>query len=117
MLGFKSLVSQINLPNTITVGSYTGDELVMAETSNYGKYVVDILADGHEVKSTMPDSKWGVQSGTSTAAPQISGFAASILQDNLELSTMDLKREVYFRSYTSSLFSDYVENGRYFIRN
>ena len=117
LLGFKSLVSQINLPNTITVGSYTGDELVMAETSNYGKYVVDILADGHEINSTMPDGKWGVQSGTSMAAPQISGFAASILQDNLGISASDLKKEIYLRSYTSSLFSDYVENGRYFLRN
>ena len=116
LLGFKSLVSQINLPNTITVGSLEGENLVMASSSNYGKYVVDILADGHEVNSTMPDGKWGVQSGTSMAAPQISGLAASILQDNLDLSTSDLKKEIYLQSFSSSLFSDFVENGRYFLR-
>ena len=114
--GFKSFVAQINLPNTLTVGSFVGEVLQLSSFSNYGSNVVDILADGDKVNSTYPDGQWKVDSGTSMAAPQISGLAASILQSNLNLTTEELKYEIYRRSNTTHLFKNYSEMGRYYVR-
>ena len=111
--GFKSLVAQINLPNTITVASYEGEQLSLSPFSNYGKEFVDILADGQDIKSTLPDNKWGNNSGTSMAAPQITGLAATILEQNLDLDIEELKKEIFNKAKTSNSFKDYSENGRY----
>lgn len=111
--GFKSLVAQINLPNTITVASYEGEQLSLSPFSNYGKEYVDILADGQDINSTLPDNKWGNNSGTSMAAPQITGLAATILEQNLNLEVEELKKEIFNKAKTSNSFKDYSENGRY----
>ena len=116
LLGFKSFVAQINLPNTLTVGSFIGEVLQLSSFSNYGNTVVDILADGDRVNSTYPDGQWKVDSGTSMAAPQITGLAASILQGNLNLTTEELKYEIFRRSNTTHLFKNYSEMGRYYLR-
>ena len=113
--GFKSLVAQINLPNTITVGSFEGSELTLSNFSNYGNQFVDILADGDKINSTLPDGKWGLNSGTSMAAPQVTGLAASILENQLNLSVKQLKKAIYRRAKKSTAFEDYSEDGRYLI--
>ena len=57
--GFKSLMAQIKLPNTITVGSYVGEKLERSSFSNYNNQFVDIMADGDEIESTLPEGKMG----------------------------------------------------------
>ena len=50
------------------------------------------------------------------AAPQISGLAASILQNKLYLTTEELKYEIFRRSNKTHLFKNFSENGRYFFK-
>jgi hypothetical protein len=112
--GFKSFVAQIKLPNTITVGSFEGSELTLSNFSNYGNNVVDLLADGEDVNSTLPDGEWGLKSGTSMAAPQVTGLAASILELDLNLSVEQLKEEVFKQTLEAELFKPFSAYGRYF---
>ena len=112
--GFKSLVAQIKLPNTITVGSYVGEKLERSSFSNYGNQFVDIMADGDEIRSTLPEGKWGLNSGTSMAAPQITALAATILENDLSLSVAQLKEIIFSKTKTTAKFKEFSENGRYY---
>jgi subtilisin family serine protease len=61
-------------PNLICVASTT-DQDGLESDSNYGSKAVHVGAPGERVQSTMGSST-GTQSGTSLAAPQVSGVAA-----------------------------------------
>lgn len=54
------------------------DENIMPWFSNYGKNSVDVFAPGVDILSTYPNNKYDVESGTSMAAPVVSGLAAII---------------------------------------
>jgi subtilisin family serine protease len=71
----------------ITVGASSpsrGAELA-APFSNYGATTVDVFAPGGEIYSTMPGNDYGRNSGTSMAAPMVSGLAALIMAYHPEL--------------------------------
>ncbi len=79
--------------NFITVGAINldyGSEMV-ASYSNYGKVNVDIFAPGSDIYSTMPNNKYKLNSGTSMAAPMVSGVAALIRSYYPKLSAKDVK--------------------------
>lgn len=66
--------------NWITVGatsSKVNDEL-LASFSNFGYRSVDVFAPGVKINSTMPESTYKEQDGTSMAAPVVAGLAAVI---------------------------------------
>lgn len=48
----------------------------IASFSNFGSPVVDVFAPGQDIYATLPDGKYGAQSGTSMAAPVVAGMAA-----------------------------------------
>lgn len=82
-----------SLDNWITVaasGPFAGDEL-LAEFSNYGKRKVDVLAPGVAIESLAPGDGVATNSGTSMAAPVVSGVAALIRGLNPELSAKEVK--------------------------
>ena len=80
--------------NFLTVGAsgdYTNGGLT-AEFSNYGKAGVDVFAPGVGIYSTLPGgNKYGANSGTSMAAPVVSGIAALVLSYYPHLSAIQLK--------------------------
>jgi subtilisin family serine protease len=52
------------------------DQTLPASFSNYGKTSVDVFAPGVGIVSTIPGSRFSTMSGTSMAAPEVSGVAA-----------------------------------------
>ena len=63
------------LENIIAVAATDrNDEL--AAFSNYGKKSVDLAAPGEDIYSTLPGGNYGMKSGTSMAAPMVSGAVA-----------------------------------------
>jgi len=77
----------------ITVGANAGgpDSLVLARFSNYGKKHVDLFAPGVKIYSTLPGNQYASYSGTSMAAPMVTGIAALILEYYPQLSARQLK--------------------------
>lgn len=80
--------------NFITVGA-SGDPTnggFTASFSNYGEHTVDVFAPGVNIFSTLPGgNKYGNASGTSMAAPVVSGLAALLLSYFPDLSAEQLK--------------------------
>jgi subtilisin family serine protease len=78
----------------ITVGAsawWSADSLA-AQFSNYGREQVDIFAPGVDILSTVPGSRYERNSGTSMAAPVVSGVAALLMAYFPELSAADVRQ-------------------------
>ncbi|HEY4936586.1 MAG TPA: S8 family peptidase [Puia sp.] len=102
---YRNLDSVLHYPNPkyelsglksdcfITVGASTGgpDSLVLARFSNYGKKEVDLFAPGVKVYSTLPANQYATYSGTSMAAPMVTGIAALIMEYYPQLSARQVK--------------------------
>ena len=69
--------------------------------SNYGAATVDIAAPGVNIYSTVPGD-WGLGTGTSMAAPHVTGVAALGLSVAPSLSTTALKARILARGVTLS---------------
>jgi subtilisin family serine protease len=80
--------------NVITVGALAsayGSEM-LASFSNYGDINVDVFAPGDEIYSTMPNSKYDYQGGTSMASPAVAGVAALIRSQYPKLTASQVKK-------------------------
>lgn len=89
-----SLLGTAMEDNYLSVGALTpnyGPEMI-ASFSNYGKKGVDIFAPGDEIYSTLPNSNYGVEGGTSMAAPAVAGTAALIRSLYPQLTAAQVKR-------------------------
>ena len=89
--------------NFITIGALHhdyGSEMV-ANFSNYGVSSVDVFAPGTKIWSTMPNSTYEYQQGTSMAAPAVAGVAAMIRSYYPDLSAAQVK-DILMKSGLSS---------------
>ena len=88
----KIPVDPASLPydNIITVANliFNGK---LDRSSNYGPVSVDIAAPGTFILSTIPDKSFAFMSGTSMAAPMVTGAAAMLYSARPELSLQDVK--------------------------
>jgi subtilisin family serine protease len=62
-----------------------------ASFSNYGKKNVDVFSPGVDIYATLPDQKYGNNSGTSMAAPVTAGLAAVVMSYYPQLTAQDVK--------------------------
>ncbi|WP_373061627.1 S8 family serine peptidase [Gemmatimonas sp.] len=85
--------------NWIEVGASSWKPLASlpAEFSNYGREQVDLFAPGVDILSTVPGGGLKRESGTSMAAPVVSGVAALLMAYFPELTAMQV-REIVLES-------------------
>lgn len=76
---------------TIGASSPSTKKDLTASFSNYGKSSVDLFAPGYDIYSTVPDNKFKFNSGTSMAAPVVSGVAALVWAYNPDLTAVQLR--------------------------
>ena len=81
-----------NIDNMIVVGAHSANG-ERRTSSNYGNKNVDIFAPGTDVKSTVIGG-YDYNSGTSMAAPFVTGVAALMLSVNSDLSAKELKESI-----------------------
>ncbi|MGX1931208.1 S8 family peptidase [Flagellimonas sp. 2504JD4-2] len=79
--------------NWIEVGASSVElnEKLPATFSNYGTMSVDIFAPGVDIFATLPDNSYDTRSGTSMAAPVVSGVAALLLSYFPHLTPEEVK--------------------------
>ncbi|WP_309608449.1 S8 family peptidase [Flavobacterium sp.] len=80
--------------NFINVGSTTKnlDSTFVSSFSNYGKKNVDLFAPGEQIYTAIPNNKYDFDSGTSLAAPMVSGTAALIWLYYPKLTSSQVKQ-------------------------
>lgn len=83
--------ANIKQDNTITVAATNGYRK-LASFSNYGARMVEVAAPGVGIVSTIPGNQYVTVSGTSQAAPFVTGVAGMMIDVNPALSNSDVKR-------------------------
>ncbi|MGH7446668.1 MAG: S8 family peptidase [Longimicrobiales bacterium] len=101
----KDLATESNFPNRYYTGgdsaalwievgasAWQGSGRLASPFSNYGAAQVDVFAPGSDIRSTAPDNKYEAASGTSFAAPVVSGIAAMLMAYYPELTAAEVRR-------------------------
>lgn len=95
-----------DLPNIVTV-SANDSRGQLASFSNYGNEV-DVSAPGVNIYSTLPDNKYGYLSGTSMAAPFVTGTVALLKSIDSSLTPAEIKKRILDNVTKSSNLSGKV---------
>ncbi len=90
-----SYPASYDLPNIIAVAATDSND-ALASWSNYGAQSVDLAAPGVSILSTIRNNSYATWSGTSMAAPHVSGAATLILSATgcTSLNTLQLKSAI-----------------------
>ncbi len=85
-----------SISNWITVGASGAfrDTTFLASFSNFGKKKVDVLAPGVDILSLIPSNRTESYSGTSMAAPVVSGMAALLRGVYPEATAVEIKKMI-----------------------
>lgn len=84
----------------------------LASFSNFGPNTVHVAAPGHQILSTVPGNGYASFSGTSMAAPHVSGMFALLKQEYPNESYRQLIQRLLQRSDKESHLAEYVRIGR-----
>lgn len=76
----------------VGASSWRGPDSLAATFTDYGQHSVDVFAPGVDIRSSVPGDKYAKESGTSMAAPVVSGLAAVLMAYFPSLKTADVKR-------------------------
>lgn len=98
------------IANSISVASINKD-LSLAGYSNYGKNSVNIAAQGSNILSTLPNSRYGEVSGTTFAAAQVSGAVAFLKSIDIRYSASQIKKALLDGASYIAGISSRVGNG------
>jgi len=82
--------ANISLPNVIAVAATDRNDSLVP-FSNFGRHTVHLAAPGSEILSTTPNSTYSVFSGTSMAAPHVTGVAALLKAQDPSLDWRAIK--------------------------
>ncbi len=88
--GFPHYPSSYDINNVIAVVA-TDNRDQLAEFSNYGVRSTDLAAPGVAILSTAKNNRYQVLSGSSIAAPFVSGVAGLLLSQNAHLTISDMR--------------------------
>ncbi len=83
----------------VGASAWKDDDELVADFSNYGKKSVDVFAPGVKINSTVQNSKYKDEDGTSMAAPVVAGLAALIRSYYPALSAVQVK-DIILKSVT-----------------
>jgi RHS repeat-associated protein len=101
----------LGLENTIAVAAINQAGR-LSDFSNYGPESVDIAAPGENIFSTLPDGNYGANSGTSLAAPFVSGVAALLWSQHPDWSADQIKEHILASADSISGLQDKINAGR-----
>ena len=103
--------SGYQLSNIISVAN-TNIMNSLSSSSNYGPNTVDIGAPGSDIYSTFLDDGYRYASGTSMAAPHVTGAAALLKSYRPELETRDLKKIILESGDDMPWLADKIVTGK-----
>lgn len=84
-----------NQPNVINVASLSSEVAGLTRSSNYGKTTVDIAAPGSVILSALSRNTYGYLSGTSMAAPQVTGAVALLNAVKPNITVSEVKSAIF----------------------
>lgn len=105
------LPSQCSHDPLIRVGSLNKDSSLKAEHSNYGDNV-DILVRGEELHTAYPGDRADLSTGTSYAAPIVSGTIALLLKCNPFAKASQIRDTIIENADKYESLKNYAKDGR-----
>jgi subtilisin family serine protease len=99
-----------NVPSNITIAA-TSDTDRLASFSNFGLQSVHVSSPGVYIYSSLPGNMFGSMSGTSMAAPFVSGIAALALREAPALTGYQLKNLIISTAVPVNSLAGKVQSG------
>ncbi len=106
-----SYPAAFDFDNIIAVAA-TDHNDAKAGFSNFGKRTVDLGAPGVDILSTLPGNTYGVYSGTSMAAPHVTGVAALAWSRAPDASPADIKAAILHGADPVASMAGITQSGR-----
>jgi thermitase len=97
--------------NVISVGSMDGSGK-KSSFSNYGKKTVHVFAPGSNILSTMPNNRYAKQSGTSMAAPFVSGAMGLLLSSSPNMTPLEARQQLEATAVRNGSLDSVTTSGR-----